>query len=89
MTKCKYCYTVSEEPKGFIRLFCDLCVSDKPIGVHCVKDLVYLKGYGYESLKRINELERRYILPYEKPGGGYYLGRKSENGKIQEKHPNY
>ena len=34
-------------------------------------------------------MERRVILPYDKPGGGYYLGRKGENGKIEERHPTY
>lgn len=89
MTKCKYCEKEEEYPKGYVKLFCNNCVSDKEIGVSVIKDLIYLKGYGYESKERIKELERRVILPYEKPGGGYYIGRKSENGNVQEKHPSY
>ena len=39
--------------------------------------------------KQLKELERRRILPKEKPGGGYYLGRMGENGKVAEKWPDY
>ena len=52
----------------------------------------YLKGYGHVSIKRLEELKRRVILPYEKvdkTGKGYYLGRIGENGKIAERHPTY
>lgn len=66
-------------------------MKDKEIGAATPIQKVFLKGYGYESVNRIKELERRVILPYEKPGvqGGYYVGRKGENGKIQEKQPTY
>lgn len=89
MTKCDYCGIEEELPKGYVRNFCDACVSDKEIGAFTDKDIVFLRDYGYESVKRIREMERRVILPYEKPGGGYYLGRKCENGKIAERHPTY
>ena len=56
------------------------------------------KKYLHEKIKvgqtlttkaQIDELERRVILPYDKPGGGYYLGRRGNNGKVQEKMPDY
>lgn len=93
MTKCIYCGVREEEPKGWTRKFCDTCIKDKPFenslkGFHA-RETVYLKGYGNESAARIKEMERRVVLPYKKEGGGYYLGRLGENGKVSEKHPNY
>lgn len=40
-----------------------------------------------EKMKKaeINEIKRHRMLPYERPGGGYYAGRLGDNGKIQEK----
>ena len=89
MTKCDTCGLIENNPVGYTRNFCDSCVSDKEIGNTYAQDRIFLKGYGHESLKRICEMERRTILPYEKKGGGYYLGRIGENGKIQERHPTY
>ena len=51
---------------------------------------IFIKGYGQVSKARVGELERRVMLPYDKPGGGYYVGRRMENGKISEnKQPDY
>ena len=49
----------------------------------------FIKGYGYVPESRLNEIRRRVILPYERDGNGYYVGRRGENGKIQEREPNY
>lgn len=46
-------------------------------------------GSQMATEKQLQELERRRILPMKKPGGGYYLGRMMENGKIAEKWPDY
>ena len=51
---------------------------------------MFLRGYGFVSKARVAELERRVMLPYDKPGGGYYVGRRMENGKIDEnRQPDY
>ena len=54
----------------------------------CTPEYVML-GKTKASKRQLGELERRVRLPYKKPGGGYYLGRRGENGKIQEKWPDY
>ena len=41
------------------------------------------------SRAQLGELERRVKLPYKKEGGGYYLGRRMENGTVSEKWPDY
>ena len=88
MTKCDYCGIESENPKGYNRNFCDSCVSDKEIGIPATVEYVQLPTIRVTK-SQIKELERRRILPYEKPDGGYYVGRMGENGKIQERWPNY
>ena len=51
---------------------------------------VFLRDYGHESVKRIEEMKRRVILPDTPTDGrSYYVGRRGENGKIQEREPNY
>ena len=57
-----------------------------------IQETEYVKGYGNVSKARLKEMERRVVLPYKKgePGSGeYYLGRIGENGKVQERHPDY
>lgn len=46
-------------------------------------------GKTWATENQLKELERRVILPYDKPGGGYYVGRVGENGKVQERWPDY
>ena len=48
-----------------------------------------LVGKTWATEAQLKELERRVILPYNKPDGGYYVGRRMENGKVAEKHPDY
>ena len=38
--------------------------------------------------KQLAEMDRRVIIKHNMDGS-YVLGRKGENGKIQERHPNY
>lgn len=91
MTKCIYCKFESEKPEGYRRFFCDNCVKDKEIGVSFIPSpKVKLPGGMVVTQARINELERRVILPYEsKEKGDYFVGRRGENGKIQEREPRY
>lgn len=89
MIFCDYCRTEKENDRPYKTNFCDDCVKEKEIGSPQSIEKVFLKGYGHESKARIAEMERRVILPYDKPGGGYYVGRRGENGKVQERHPSY
>jgi len=89
MTKCVYCGKREDTPVGYRRNFCDSCIPDKKIGVSTVIEKVFIEGYGLTEASRIKEMERRQILPYEREGGGYYLGRRGENNKVQEKEPSY
>jgi hypothetical protein len=50
---------------------------------------VLLNGSYKTTEARIRELERRVILPYSQADGGYAVGRRGENGRIQEREPNY
>ena len=90
MTKCVYCGFQSERPEGYRRNFCDSCVQDKEIGIGYVKETVVI-GSGYKTTKaRLDELERRVILPYKgEEKGDYFVGRRNEKGGISEKEPEY
>ena len=89
MTKCNYCGIESEEPKGYSRNFCDSCLSDKEIGVPKLIETVVLNGSYRTTKARIAELERRVMIPGKGPDGDYAIGRLGENGKVQEKEPDY
>jgi hypothetical protein len=94
--KCESCniskyevYAINKSGKPFDSAWlCRDCqgyeYSDSP----ALHEVVYLKGYGKVSKARLNEMDRRVILPHDVPGGGYYVGRRGDNGKIQEKYPN-
>ena len=89
MTKCKYCGFESESPKGYTRKFCDSCISEKEIGVFA-PPVEHVKLVSMTvTKKQLEELDRRVILPIKREGGGYYVGRRGENGKIQERWPRY
>lgn len=86
--KCK-----KKDVKGHYRHFsgegflCSLCTPiEKFTYDPKLSQKVYLKGYGYTSQARLNEMERRVIIPHET---GYYVGRRNENGTISEKRPRY
>ena len=75
------------------KFICGECSSSVSIANNfTVTQTRYLKGYGNVSVKRLEELKRRVILPYEKvdkKGKGYFLGRINEKGGIDERHPSY
>ena len=61
---------------------------------------VKIGTYGDVSINRLKEIERRVILPYERAetkiingkiykSNSYYVGRRGDNGKIQERSPDY
>ena len=93
---CNSCKTEGHSRLRFIGsgLFvCAFCVPSNPIqadssGIH-IQNKVFINGYGNVSEKRLKEMDRRTILPTKRNDGGYYLGRRGENGKIQERHPTY
>lgn len=67
---------------------CSNCRSGEvSIGVGITKKVLVGKTWATE--RQLKEMERRRILPYNKPDGGYFLGRMGENGKISEKWPQY
>lgn len=79
------------EPKEY---YCDPCreqlLAYKPKEqLPAMIGKVNLRGYGNVSEKRLKELDRRVMLPDKDPNGGYFVGRKGENGKIQDKEPTY
>ena len=87
--RCSYCLKEKENNRKYGTNFCDDCLIDKEIGIPITVEKRYLPSYGYASLKQIDEVKRRRILPYEREGNSYYVGRMGENGKIQEKEPAY
>jgi hypothetical protein len=48
-----------------------------------------LGSYGLVSKRRIDEVNRRVILNYDKKTGNYDVGRRDNSGRIQEREPNY
>ena len=54
-------------------------------------DKVYLEGYGHVEASRLRELERRVITRDIDPKNptDYFVGRRGENGKIQDREPSY
>lgn len=90
--KCELCNVREKTRVKWCKYVCDYC-TPQSILMPSTKDTVILEnGSGQRyvtSAKRIEEMKRRVILPKERPDGGYYLGRRCENGKIQEKHPDY
>ena len=92
MLKCDVCdkkYVYSIKSIGNGSFACRDCLSSS--GTSGVEVVGKIKlGSLMVSQKQLDELNRRRILPYKKLGGGYYLGRLMENGKISEdRQPNY
>lgn len=57
-----------------------------------IQEKVWIGGTaGWQLKSRVEELKRRVILPYERNDGksDYYLGRRLNSGKIQEREPVY
>ena len=53
-----------------------------------VSETVWVEGEK-TTKAQIDELCRRVVLPDHKADGGYYLGRRGENGKVQDREPTY
>jgi hypothetical protein len=90
MRKCKSC---QEWGKKYHKdVTCGLC-PDGPYenrGFNfSTPEVVVLNGSYKTTKSRVNELERRVVLNYDKKTGSYDVGRRGENGKIQERQPNY
>ena len=83
----KRCYSLRQTDMGWL---CKHCLS-RPLAVPAGLQVnVNLRGYGNVSQARINELKRRVILPHvESEDGSYVVGRRGENGKVQDKAPSY
>lgn len=95
MQKCDICKTEGHyklrciKPDTWACMSCVYETHNDPIeSGHYVKEMVKC-GDMWVSKKQVAELERRVILPYNAPDNGYYVGRRGENGKIQERHPRY
>ena len=73
---------------------CKICVynlleTSQSLDTPLIISTVNLPDIGNVSIRRIDEARRRVILPIEAPPGEYYLGRRGENGKIQDREPTY
>ena len=93
--RCVSCFQDFELPSGYKFNLCEKCTTPKEIGIPACIDYTndYVKhGLGKQLKSRLKEMSRRTILPYEPEKGSdenYYVGRRGENGKIQERVPNY
>ncbi len=87
---CEVCGQRAKTRVRWCKYVCDFCEPEKVLAPQTVETR-YLPSYGHVSLKRIDEMKRRRILP--KPSTetnrDYYVGRMGENGKIEEREPNY
>lgn len=93
MQTCDICQTEGHYRLRYIGNSVYSCVGclrtePKDIGLG-IKEWVKV-GETWATKRQLKEMERRVILPYNKPDGGYYLGRRGENGKVQEnRQPDY
>jgi hypothetical protein len=91
MLKCETCsseyvYRLKQDGTKWV---CDKCYS-RPVSISLgLQEKVRLGDYGLVSKRRIDELNRRVILNYDKKTGKYDVGRRTDSGKIQEREPNY
>lgn len=72
-------------------LVCPSC-SDKKQSIEFKPNViqkVYLEHYGNVSKGRIDELNRRYLAKDYHGKGKHQLCRVGENGKLQERYPDY
>lgn len=90
--KCNYCEKETEDQSSV----CDSCYEDKvkpetkafnDKTIPNVKQTVWLENYGNVSAARLDELNRRALITDK--NGKEHLCRLGENGKIQERHPDY
>lgn len=67
---------------------CPDCTKPKEFGFGLL-GYTHIEGYGKVLDSRLKEMERRVIISDKEDYAGYHCGRMGENGKIQEKEPNY
>ena len=63
-------------------------LSQGPSDSFHVIETVNIEGYGSTSKNRVAELNRRVVMDMKKDGT-YTVGRRGENGKIQDRAPDY
>jgi len=71
---------------------CSNCNNKENSHLFSTHEKVWIGGeIGWELKSRVDEAKRRVILPIERNDGesDYYLGRRGENGKTQEREPSY
>lgn len=87
---CVRCGIVMVPKKGIKQNTCEDCwPKQRYLGPGVPTNLEYtdVPGYGKVLKSRLKEMKRRVILPIEpdpKSGVSYYVGRRGDNGKIQE-----
>ena len=88
---CKGCGITEETPKGILLNLCSKCSKPKEFGFPAMISKTFIPGYGQVENSRIAEMRRRVILPDAptEPDKDYYVGRRGENGKIQDREPDY
>jgi hypothetical protein len=82
MSKC----TCSKYPFGLICPSCSDKQERKANNLY-VKKMEYLENYGMVSSARLDELNRRHLV-FDKDGSEH-LVRVGENGKLQDRYPDY
>ena len=88
--RCNYC----EKETGDISSICDSCYEHKvkpqndKYSKTYIRKTTYLDNYGNVSNARLDELNRRIIVGKDKDGSDI-LCRIGENGKIQDRQPDY
>lgn len=84
--QCPRCGRYKNTDDDSICAICELDLESKGMTAN-IKDNVYLESYGTVSKARLDELNRRTLI-YDKDGTEH-LCRRGENGKIQDRHPDY
>lgn len=84
--QCPRCARFKNSDDDSICSICELDLESKGQLAN-VKDTVWLDNYGNVSAARLDELNRRTLI-FDKHGKEH-LCRRGENGKIQDRHPDY
>jgi len=93
--KCDFCqknwiYRIKITEEG--KQICSDCYRKPSIEIHANHERIWIGGdIGWELKSRVNEARRRVILPYDRKDGksDYYVGRRLDSGKIEEREPCY